>query len=233
MIWVILAASAFFLWDVLVNEPKRGGRLTLREVAGVTKWLMLGPGETPKCRVCEIECPDPMLREDIGYGAVLCMDCEEEVRLEAGLIRPDWFDQPLPPEGPEVPELAALKVALDAKKKAPPRPPGPEFEVEHDWSKKTSKHMPCSVCFEDHDYGTPHRAALSGAALAFSPIEPQWVAEWRAKFLAEDDKKPIEVWRSRPSGELYAPSPRMNCPIKNCGDPACKLPPSVPRQILD
>lgn len=102
MIFPLLVGAAWLLWEAYVW--KRQG-MTWREIKGVTRFLLLGPGPTPKCRVCEIDLPDPMLREELGHGAFVCLDCEEEVRLEAGLIRPDWFDQPCPPEGPkEVPK---------------------------------------------------------------------------------------------------------------------------------
>jgi hypothetical protein len=101
MIFELAALGSWLYWGY--RCWKRDGH-SWSEAKSVTKWLFLGPGPTPQCRVCEVDLPDPMLRDELGHGAFVCLDCEEEVRLEAGLIRPDWFDQPLPPEGQEVPK---------------------------------------------------------------------------------------------------------------------------------
>jgi hypothetical protein len=79
------------------------GWITWTEFKGVTRWLLKGPEKVPCCRACEIELPDPMLREPLRYGAFVCLDCADEVEEAAGRLLPEWYTKPLPPRAREVP----------------------------------------------------------------------------------------------------------------------------------
>jgi hypothetical protein len=102
---VILLALGFLHY----NSARRVSGLKWHEVVAITKWMMLGPRPVAKCRACEKELKDPMLRAEIGYGAFLCEECEELVGAEAGLLLPEWFVNPLPIE--DVPQLNKITMA--------------------------------------------------------------------------------------------------------------------------
>ena len=235
MILELAALGSWLFWEY--RCAKRAG-FGWREFKGVTKFLLVAPKPIPPCRACGEELPDNhLLREEIGHGAELCLDCYEEVALEAGLIRPDWFDQPLPPEGSEVPKQI----------EAPPDTmANPATRV-----KWMDAFLECEVCHREHEYGTPHacvncdslrecQCVLRGVKIeppkppgpGFE-IEPDWgfsnllaPIELETRFYREIGHLEVPKFQQKASGELYAPQPRMNCPIKNCGDPECL--PSAP-----
>jgi DNA-directed RNA polymerase subunit RPC12/RpoP len=85
------------VWALAVESPKIG-RLTWREIKGVTRFLLSGPEPTPYCRACGKELPDPMLREPLGHGAFACEECNDKIELEVGLAYPSWWtEKALPP----------------------------------------------------------------------------------------------------------------------------------------
>jgi hypothetical protein len=52
-----------------------------------------------RCRACDVKLPkDPLWWVELSPGVYVCEDCEDPIKLEAGLRYPEWFHQPLPAE---------------------------------------------------------------------------------------------------------------------------------------
>jgi hypothetical protein len=215
MIFFILAL-AYFAYE----EVK-----TYRRLRGYPSIRLLGPAEpTPKCRACLKELPDPLDREMMGHGAYACDPCWKEIQLEVGLTKPDWFDGPCPPE-PEKAQgsLTCLKCGkvpaacvCDIQKKL-------NALCDNVNAQNAKKVDSEPILSAGYGGGGGGGGFVHTAIVDWDELERQRKSAegWAIKYLNEDDERPKEIWRSRASGELYAPSPRKNCPVTNCKDPEC------------